>query len=193
MRSGILFYAYLPNLLIISILCILPLYALCRTIFGPYFGSHKIHNSLILKNMQKKISGSHPTLRSRSLRPLNPFVSYWYSGSYIIVTSVLLVWRYLKTVFLPCNIFVTFWNIFLQRFHFETFCYLCFICSCGGSSFLDLVRIPGAVRRPVKYYLSRSRQNLEPAMIKKSAIFFCKKFVICKIITIFAYRNLINI
>ena len=54
MRSGILFYAYLPNLLIVSILYILPLYALCRTIFEPYFGSHKIRNSLILKNMQKK-------------------------------------------------------------------------------------------------------------------------------------------
>lgn len=54
-RSGILFYVYLPNLLIISILCILPLYALYKPVFEPYFGSHKIRNSLILKNMQKKI------------------------------------------------------------------------------------------------------------------------------------------
>lgn len=28
--------------------------------FEPYFGSHKIRNSLMLKNMQKKILGSHP-------------------------------------------------------------------------------------------------------------------------------------
>ena len=28
--------------------------------FEPYFGSHKIRNSLMLKNMQKNFSKSHP-------------------------------------------------------------------------------------------------------------------------------------
>lgn len=29
--------------------------------FELYFGNHKIRNSLMLKNMQKNFSGSHPT------------------------------------------------------------------------------------------------------------------------------------
>lgn len=43
--------------------------------FEPYFGSHKTRNSLMLKNMQKNFSGSHPTSQSRPLRPLNPLLT----------------------------------------------------------------------------------------------------------------------
>ena len=56
-------------------LCTLPLYALCRTIFEPYFGSHKIRNSLMLKNMQKNFSGSHPLRFLAAPHPSHPFVS----------------------------------------------------------------------------------------------------------------------
>ena len=84
--------------------------------------------------------------------------------------------------------FITFWNIFLQRFHFETFCRLCFIRpggrfflpgsrpeswsvsgfrSCQASGFCHHQR-----PRPAKYgSLSRNRQNLEPASIKKVQYF----------------------
>ena len=44
--------------------------------FEPYFGNHKIRNSLMLKNMQKKFSGSHPTSQSRLQVPLDPLLTY---------------------------------------------------------------------------------------------------------------------
>ena len=40
--------------------------------FEPYFGSHKIRNSLMLKNMQKNFLGSHPTPHRRLSVPLVP-------------------------------------------------------------------------------------------------------------------------
>lgn len=40
--------------------------------FELYFGIYKIRNSLMLKNMQKKFSGSHPTSKIGLLIPLYP-------------------------------------------------------------------------------------------------------------------------
>lgn len=40
--------------------------------FKPYFGSCKISNSLMLKIMQKKFLGSHPTPHRRLSVPLAP-------------------------------------------------------------------------------------------------------------------------
>lgn len=90
MRSGALFYAYLPNLLITSILCTLPLYALCRAIFEPYFGIYKISNSLMLKNMQKNFLKSHPPSPRDGWKPLAPFVNTWLSMRYAYKMSVML-------------------------------------------------------------------------------------------------------
>ena len=57
----------------------------------------------------------------------------------------------------------------------------------GGSSFLDPAGKPETTRD------QEPPGSLELATIKKSAIFFCKKFGIYKIIINFAFVNLINI
>ena len=189
MRSGTLFYAYLPNLLIISILCVLPLYALCRAVFEPYFGSHKIRNSLMLKNMQKKFSGSHPLRQPVARVPLYPFANCWFSGSYACNTSVLQACETAKSenpwnipMFHTCGTFRG--TFYIVHYITNTLWNILMFYNRGTSwnihrwwFFLPVVVIPGAAS-PANLRPQETRNpantrayHLGPAPIKKIAIF----------------------